>query len=142
MPEGALQKAVKTQGRKLPDKIDGQEVLVRDLVNADLDAIDELTDEYEEVERQRSDLRKQIDESDDPKERRELRAEARKLAKQSRDMNTQMLGRYVESKDGQPFEEEALATTPIRVQTLLIQAAAAILFPEDRPTQAGNTATG
>lgn len=142
MPEGALRKAAKIAGRKLPDKIDGQEVLVRDLVNADLDAIDELTDEYAELEQQRADLLKQVEDSDDPVERGELRKQARELAKQGRWMNTQMLGLYVETKEGEPFDDEALSATPIRVQTSLIQAAAAILFPEDRPTQAGNTATG
>lgn len=145
MPEGSLQKAAKTQGRKLPDKIDGQEVLVRDLTNDDLDAIDELTDEYAELEQQRNDLLKEVEameciEAAD--ERRELRKQARDLAKQGRLMNTRMLGLYVETKDGQPFDQATLDGLPIRIQTALITAASAILFPEDRPTQAGNTATG
>lgn len=142
MAAGALQKAAKIAGRKLPDQISEQDVFVRDLTNDDLGAVDELTDEYAELETQRAELLKQVEDAETADDRRDLRAQARALAKEGRSMNTRMLGLYIESKDGQPFEQQVLDALPVRVQTSLIRAATEILFPEDRPTPAGTNATG
>lgn len=143
MPEGTLKRQAATAKRKLPEKIDGKDVLVRDLTNDDLDAIDKLTDEYAEIEKQRDEILAQVDEAESSDERRELRAKARELAKQGRAMSTQMLGLYIETVNGEPFDHSLqLSALPIRVQTALIEAATAILFPrEGDPTKLIEAAT-
>lgn len=142
MPDASLKRTAAIGKRKLPEKIDGRDVLVRDLVNDDLDAIDELTDEYAELEVQRAFISKQIEQAETVSERQGLRADGRQLAKQARRLNTQMLGLYIETADGESFSEDLLHTVPVRVQTSLIEAATAILFPEDRPTQSEVNGTG
>lgn len=123
--------------RKLTESIGDENTYVRELVNADLDTIDELTDEYAEVQRQISDLHKQIDDEDDTDARKDLRAEVRALATEIRALDVRMVDAYVEKADGERFGVEALTGVPVRVQTLLLKQAASIVNGED-PTTAGN----
>lgn len=133
MPPGTLQR----QARKLDEKIDGHDVYHVDLVNDDLDRVDELTDDYAELERQKQDI--DVDDTDTPEERAELRAQVRGLTRRQRALDSQMLGLYVEDKDGNRFDEELLAKVPVRVQTKLIrQATEKIYGGPEGPTPAAS----
>jgi len=123
--------------RKLAESIGDENSYVRDLVNDDLDAIDELTDEYAEVQRQISDLHKQIDDEDDTASRKVLRAEVRALATEIRALDVRMVDAYVEKAGGERFGVDVLTGVPVRVQTLLLKQAASIVNGED-PTTDGN----
>ncbi len=123
--------------RKLTESIGTENTYARDLVNDDLDAIDELTDEYAEIQRQISDLHKQIDDEDDADARKALRLEVRTLASEIRALDVQMVDAYIEKADGERFGAAVLSGIPVRVQTLLLKQAAAIVNGED-PTTAGN----
>jgi hypothetical protein len=122
---------LKNQTRKLEHKIADGEVFVRDLVNADLDQIDEVTDEYNEVLRARHDLQVEIGDCDDAEERKQLRARARELTKQLRVLDTRMLGLYIEDKTGEPFADEVLADVPVRIQTALIKQSIEMVHGKD-----------
>jgi chromosome segregation ATPase len=138
MPPGTLQR----QTRKLAEKIDGRDVYAKDLVNDDLDQIDELGDEYDELEHQKRDLARQIREAEDADERKQLRAQARDLTRQQRAMDTQMLGLYVEDKDGNPFDTDTLAAVPVRVQTSLMNDASKKIHGGDEGPTPETSANG
>lgn len=127
MAPGTLQR----QARKLDHKISDADVFVRDLVNDDLDQIDELTDDYNEIVRERRDLYVEIAASEDAEERKQLRAKARALTKQTRELDTRMLGLYIEDKTGEPFGDDVLAQVPVRVQTELIKQATEMVHGKD-----------
>lgn len=126
--------------RKLHGKIDGREVLVIELVNDDLDKIDELIDEYSELERQRAELAQKINDCDDQDERLQLRAKARELTREMRVLDTRMLGLYVEDKDGNRFDDDVLAKAPVRVQTELIKQATSKVYGDDEGPTPGTSA--
>ena len=123
--------------RKLAESIADENTYVRDLVNDDLASIDKLTDEYAEVQRQISDLHKQIDDEDDTASRKVLRAEVRALATEIRALDVRMVDAYVEKAGGERFGVDVLTGVPVRVQTLLLKQAASIVNGED-PTTDGN----
>lgn len=60
--------------RKLNEKIDDRAVYVRDLVNDDLDRIEELIDDYNELEREADEIRRRLDGASDRDEIKSLRA--------------------------------------------------------------------
>jgi hypothetical protein len=120
--------------RRLGENIAGREALVAEVTNADLDEIDELQDEYAELSRQQADLERDIDASDDPTERKRLRAQRRDLAKELRILDTRLLGKYIETSDGERFDDETLAAIPVRVQTALMRKAAKIVYGDVGPT--------
>lgn len=137
MPPGTLTKQV----RKLTEKIDGRDVYARDLVNDDLDAIDEITDDWSELQRRMVDLARDIDQSDDPEQRKQLRAQVRELKREQRKLDEQMLSRYVEDNAGEPFAPEAIATTPVRIHTTLISQASKLTHggsDDEGPTPAAS----
>lgn len=111
------------QNRKLAEKIDGHDVYAKDLVNDDLDEIDERMDDYLELQRSIAALEAEVKVCDDADERKDLRAQARALNREARQVDTAMLGLYVEDKTGEPFAVEELAKLPVRVQTALTKQA-------------------
>jgi hypothetical protein len=119
------------EARKLDGEIDGKPVYVRDLVNDDLDENDEIRDQWAEINRQRLDVLADIDESDDPDERRDMRARGRGLARELRTLDTTMLGLYVESADGERYPMDVLEQVPVRVQTALIRQAMEKIYGSD-----------
>jgi hypothetical protein len=120
--------------RKLKMKLDGKDVYVVDLVNDDLDRMDEIMDEYAELEREKTTLGEKVDECEDDDERKGLRAEVRALTREQRKLDLQILGLYIEDKDGEPFSEEDLAKTPVRVQTALTTEASKKTYGTEGPT--------
>lgn len=127
--------------RKLSEKIDGQDVYVAELVNDDYDRRDEILDDFDELERQKADLQREVDDTEAADVRRELRARIRELTKQQRSIDTQMLGIYIEDKDGNPFDQEVLEKTPVRVQNaLMTQAAQKIEGDTEGPTPGSSAA--
>ncbi len=128
--------------RRLSDKIDGRDVYVADLVNEDLDAIDEIIDDYDELVRQQGDLAAQVKAAEDPEERKQLRAQAREISREMRVLDTRMLDRYVEDKDGERFGEEMLAGVPVRVQTALMKQATAKVYGDGEGPTPGTSANG
>lgn len=136
MAQGTL----RAQARKLTEKIDGQDAYVVDLVNDDLDRIDELGDEYAELERLKLDV--DVDGCEDAEERKTLRARVRELSRQQRALDTKMLGLYVEGKDGVRFDEDVLAKVPVRVQTALIKQATGLIYGTDEGPTPQTSASG
>lgn len=120
--------------RKLSEKIDGRDVYVADIVNDDLEQLEELNDVNAELQRSKDDLERDIDECDNAEERKELRARAREVSREQRTVGVQMLGIYVEDKDGERFAEETLAATPVRVQTVLLTEATKKIYGDAGPT--------
>lgn len=138
MAEGTLRRGI----RKLTEKIDAGDVFATDLVNDDLARIEELRDDYTELARLKADIARDVKESDDPEERKELRARTRALTRQQRDLDTQMLGLYVEDKDGNRFSEETLARIPVRAQVALFKQATDRIYGDDEgPTSGANAST-
>lgn len=127
---------------KLNGQVDGRDAYVRELVNADLDEIDELRDEWAELNQQRAEIAERIEGTsgtENAETRRGLRAEARGLSRQLRAFDTRMLGLYVTDEAGERFAEEALAAVPVRLQTALIkQATDKIYGAEEGPTPGAN----
>jgi hypothetical protein len=137
MPPGALTKTL----RKLPEKLDGRDVYATELVNDDLDTLDEMFDEYAELEREKADLDAQIRECEDTDERKELRAKARGLAHDMRQIDLRMLSLYIEDKDGNDFADDVLAKVPVRVQTKLTNSATDLIHGRDEgPTPGASDA--
>jgi hypothetical protein len=128
--------------RKLTEKIDGKDVYVVELLNDDLDQADELTDEYSELERHKTDLDRQIRESDDADERKQLREQAREIAREQRRLDVKMLAVYIEDKDGERFTEDVLARVPVRVQTVLMRQATEKIYGGGEGPTPGTSATG
>lgn len=139
MPPGTLSAAAHAAPRKLTDKIDGKDVFVVELVNDDLDQIDELVDEYSELERLKADI--DVDASNDPDERKQLRAQIRDLTRQQRVLDTQMLGLYVEGKGNEKFPEDVLAKVPVRAQTALLKEAVERIYGAGEGPTPGTSAS-
>lgn len=127
MPPGTLTK----QARKLTEKIDGNDVFVTDLVNDDLDNLDEMFDEYAELERQISEISAKLAGEDDAGERAKMRAQTRALKHDQRAVDLSMLGLYTEDTDGNDFPVEVLAKVPVRVQTSLTRQATKLIYGSD-----------
>lgn len=127
---------------KLNGQVDGRDAYVRELVNADLDEIDELRDEWAELNQQREEIARRIEDApgaENAEVRRRSRAEARDLSRQLRAFDTRMLGLYITDDAGERYSEEALAAVPVRLQTLLIkQATDKIYGAEEGPTPGAN----
>jgi predicted transcriptional regulator len=128
--------------RKLTEKIDGKDVYVVELLNDDLDRVDEISDEYAELERHKTDLDQQVRESDDADERKQLREQARQVSRQQRELDVKMLAVYIEDKDGERFTEEVLAQVPVRVQTALMKQATEKTYGGGEGPTPGTTANG
>lgn len=120
MATGQLQRS----SRKLNGKIVGKDVFARDMLNSDLDEADEVQDEYDELVRQRSDLAKRVDDSDDTDERKGLREQLRALSREIRVLDERTLSIYVETSGRERFAAEDIASTPVRMQTMLMAQAA------------------
>lgn len=140
--EMSLQGMALRASLKLDGQVDGRDAYVREIVNEDLDKIDELRDEWAELNQQRGEIGERIEETtgaENVETRRGLRGEVRDLSRQLRAFDTQMLGLYITDSEGEQFSEAALAAVPVRLQTALIkQATDKIYGVEEGPTSGAN----
>jgi hypothetical protein len=154
MAEGSLER----RGRLLESfTIADRPVYARNIVNDDLARKDEMDDELAELRLRHAKLvghdvidgdgdrvhvPGEVDDCDDPEKRRELRAEARRIAAQMRELDALMLGLYVEDENGELFPDEALKALPFRVRTKLSERASMYAYgvedEEARPTTGRN----
>lgn len=157
MTEGNLER----QSRRLaPFTIDGRPVFARKITNDDLERKDEMDDEIAELQLlhaklvgrnvtdgdgDRAHLPGEVDDCEDPEERKRIRAEARAIAKKLRDLDALQLRLYVEDENGESFSEDVVKAIPIRDQTRLGHKATSYAFgvedEDGRPTPA-RTASG
>lgn len=129
-----------SEPRKLPHQLGEGDVYARDLSNDQVLDIEELRDELEEIERTSRDLTKQIEESDSPETRKELRAKRRESSKEAIALQEKLLGRVICRQDGGDVPEEAVKAASARVQQELLEALNEA--PGERPDpQAGEPAT-
>lgn len=139
MAEGSLERSAR---RMAGFEIDGRPVFARNITNADLERKDEMDDDLAELRMEYADLEKQIEESEDTDQRRELRAEARRMMSTIRQRDTLLVSLYIEDEQGERFSEEALLGTPFRVVSKLSVKATEYAFgvedEEQRPTTERN----
>lgn len=144
------------QARRMPEQIDGRAVFARNITNKDLALKDEMDDEIAELQLLHAklvgrDIRTdggeivhapgEVDECPDAERRREIRAEARKIAAKIRDHESLLMKLYIEDENGTPFAEEVLAATPVRLLNRLAEPATKYAFgveDEKRPTTASS----
>jgi hypothetical protein len=139
MAEGDLER----RARRLDGfTIEGRPVFARLITNTDLERKDELDDEAAETRLELTALEHQVDECEDPEERRELRRQARELTARYRNQDTLMLSLYIEDEHGERFPDEQLLTLPFRVAAKLSKKASEYAFgvedEEARPTTGRN----
>jgi hypothetical protein len=130
---------------RLDGQVGGRGAFARELVNADLDEVDELRDEWAELNQQRAELAERIEGTvgaENAEARRRLRGESRDLARQLRAIDTRMLGLYITDEEGGRFDAEVLAGVPVRVQTALIKQATDKIYGADEGPTPGANGTG